>query len=346
MISKVAAVSAAGVLAMAGLATSAAAHATPAPSVTATPSCGKVTIHVNNPHAHALLKLQVQVDAGPVRTHAVVAAGSTVVPLSFAEDSGRHLVRWRLWGGPERDWDRPSWKLGVGAHLGFHERGFGDRWADTIRVDSDCRPDRARPVRADAPEAVQPHCRGQWGRLVIPRERGVVYKVDGEVRRPGEHRVRPGRYRVTAHATDGYRLVGERAWKHAVHRGGACERPGPDVEVREATPAAPVLTQATCADKRATIAIPEAEGVVYRSARGAELKQGTTYRVDAGRLVVTAEAADGYELAEDAQTRWPFTVAGAPDCPVSEPVTQVVVVNDAPVPTRVDTGLGGLAVRR
>src|SRR5690606_41343245 len=127
------------------------ANATAAPTVTATPECGKVTITVANPTQYANLRLQVQADRGPVRTVAVAANGSTVHPVMFREDSGRHLVRWRLWGGPERAWDQPAWA--VGQCTEFDPRGLLGRWADLVRDDSDCPPNSER---AAAPTVVPP----------------------------------------------------------------------------------------------------------------------------------------------------------------------------------------------
>ena len=339
MFSKTAAVTAAGVLAVSGLATGTAhATATPpaSPTVTATPACGKVTISAGNPTRHANARLQYQVDHQPVRTVILAASGVTAVPpILFREDSGVHLVRWRLWGGPERDWDKPSWNSGP--YSDFDPRGFGGRWADTIRVESDCRPNWAKPR---TPIVKQPRCRSERGTLVIPAVRGVIYKVNGRPWRPGEHQVQPGPYLITAYAVDGFRLIGGHVWNEFIGRGHGCS----GGHTREATPAAPTLTQASC-DAPAALQIPEAEGVVYKNATGAELAQGTSYTVDPGRLVVTADAAEGFDLAEDAEAEWSFTVAPTPDCPASKPVPGVVVVNDVPVPSRVDTGLGGLARR-
>lgn len=226
MYSRLAATVAAGVLVMSGLATGTA-NATAAPTVTATPECGKVTITVANPTQYANLRLQVQADRGPVRTVAVAANGSTVHPVMFREDSGRHLVRWRLWGGPERSWDQPAWT--VGQFTDFDPRGFLGRWADVVRVDSDCRPNFER---ADAPTVVQPECDAAKGKLVIPSDRGVTYKVRTATRdyrtvRAGEYDVRPGTYWVRAYAKPGVKLVGERHWKRVVEAAEACPTPTP-----------------------------------------------------------------------------------------------------------------------
>jgi hypothetical protein len=226
MYSRLAAVFAAGALAMTGLATGTA-HAAVAPTVTATPECGKVTITVNNDTRFTNLRLQYQADRGPVRT-VVLAAGTTAVPpIEFREDTGRHWVRWRLWGGPERDWDNPTWT--VGQFTDFDPRGFNGRWADMVRVDSDCRPNFER---ADAPTVVQPECDAALGKLVIPSDRGVFYKVrtsdrPSRVVRAGEYNVKPGTYWVTAHAVRGHVLRGDRLWRRVVEQAEPCPTPTP-----------------------------------------------------------------------------------------------------------------------
>lgn len=223
-----------------------------------------------------------------------------------------------------------------------------------------------RTVRADEPTVVQPECDATRGKLTVPADRGVRYEVNGRTWRAGSYDVRSGVYRVTAHARDGYRLVGDQRWRLTVERAVACPTPTPtptvtptvtvsptptaDPNPEAVTPAAPKLTQATCDDKTASIAIPDVEGVVYKGGSGTVLEPGKTYSAKPGNAVVTAEAADGYVLAEGAKTEWTFVVSDAPeDCPTATPTvtttTPVVVVNNIPVPSRVDTGLGGLARR-
>ncbi|TDD54606.1 hypothetical protein E1286_05300 [Nonomuraea terrae] len=216
-------------------------------------------------------------------------------------------------------------------------------------------------VTPDAPKVVQPECGTSRGTLTVPAKHGVTYQVNGEAWRPGEYKVRPGVYRVAAEARDGYRLVGDERWRLTVDKAAACPSPSPTPteppvspspttsptdtpEVREATPAAPVLTQATCDDKTASIAIPEVAGVVYKTASGKTVEQGKRYTVEAGNVSLTAEAADGYTLKDGAAAEWMFVVSETPDCqtPSATPTTPVVVVNNIPVPARVDTGLGGL----
>jgi hypothetical protein len=289
MFSRLTAVIAVGVLAIAGLATGTA-HASVAPTVTATPECGKVTIAVANPTVHTNLRLQYQSDRGPVRTVLVAANGNTVQPVDFREDSGRHWVRWRLWGGPERDWDNPTWTVGQLAD--WHPSGFNGRWADTVRVDSDCRPNFER---AAVPTVVQPECDATLGKLVIPSDRGVTYRVsrDGgpyRVVRADTYNVRPGVYRVRAYVTPGHRLVGERSWRLVIEAAEACPTPTPT----------PTVTVTPTVDPT-----PDPEPTPTET--------------------VTEEP--------------------TPAPTVTRTNTQVIVVNDVVVPDRVDTGLGGLAIK-
>jgi hypothetical protein len=93
-------------------------------------------------------------------------------------------------------------------------------------------------VKADAPSVVQPECDAKTGKLVIPSDRGVTYKVRTATRdyrtvRAGEYDVRPGVYRVTAHAKPGVRLVGVDRWRLEVEAAEACPTPTPTVTVTE-----------------------------------------------------------------------------------------------------------------
>ncbi|KAB8186845.1 hypothetical protein FH608_045975 [Nonomuraea phyllanthi] len=213
-------------------------------------------------------------------------------------------------------------------------------------------------VTALAPTVTQPDCGTTRGELVIPAKKGVRYEVRGKAWRAGTFKVRPGSYRVVAVAKDGYVLRGDRRWRLTVDEAKACPTPTatPTVTVsptptgdpddREATPKSPTLTQATCDDKTASVSIPEVPGVVYKTSSGKTVEQGKTYSVDPGSVTITAEAADGYTLADGAESEWTLVLSEAPtDCPTATPTTttHVTVVNNIPVPARVDTGLGGLA---
>jgi hypothetical protein len=214
MFSRLAAIVTAGVLAIAGLATGTA-HAATTPTVTAVPECGKVTITVH-PEAVATeapsiakvaklngLHLFYEVDR---RRHGFVPVSTTVdtiKAISFPEDSGVHWVRYRL--------------------------SSVNTWSDRIRVDSDCRPNFER---AAVPTVAQPECDATLGKLTIPSDRGVTYRVsrDSErsrVVRAGEYDVRPGVYRVRAYALPGYKLVGERSWRLVIEAAEACPTPTP-----------------------------------------------------------------------------------------------------------------------
>jgi hypothetical protein len=116
------------------------------------------------------------------------------------------------------------------------------------------------------------------------------------------------------------------------------------------TPQKPVVEQPTCATEGvARLVIPDVEGVVYSGVNGA-VEPGR-YVVKSGTVTVTAAAAEGYVLAGDAEPSWPLPVNDPPpSCPgpAGEDGTdgkdgKVVTVNGVPVPSRIDTGLGGTA---
>jgi hypothetical protein len=223
MFSRLTAVIAVGVLAVSGLATSTANAAT-TPTVTAVPECGKVTITVH-PEAVATkapfiaevaklngLHLFYEVDR---RRHGFVPVSTTADTVKviddFREDSGVHWVRYRL--------------------------SDARQWSDRIRVESDCRPNFER---AESPTVAQPECDTTLGKLTIPSDRGVFYRVsrDGErsrVVRAGEYNVRPGVYRVTAHAVRGHVLRGDDRWRLVIEAAEACPTPTPTPTVT-ATP--------------------------------------------------------------------------------------------------------------
>jgi hypothetical protein len=144
----------------------------------------------------------------------------------------------------------------------------------------------------------------------------------------------------------------------------------------------PTVVQPECGATRGKLVIPADRGVGYKASRDAgrylTLKAGT-YDVRPALYRVRAYALPGYRLVGD--TRWTLTVEPAKPCPTPTPTptvtveptptptpdptdpdpteepepepvptvtqtnTRVVVVNNIPVPSRVDTGLGGLARR-
>jgi hypothetical protein len=202
MFSRLAAFVAAGVLVMSGLATGTA-NASTAPTVTATPECGKVTITVANDTQTENLRLQYQVDRHWPQSVPVSTTEDTVKVVDFREDSGRHWVRYRL--------------------------SSANEWSKVGPVKTNCQPDR---VRADAPSVVQPECDATRGKLTIPSDRGVFYKVRVGSRpyrdKPaGEYDVRPGVYWVKAYAKDGYELHGRSEWRLVVEPAEACPTPTP-----------------------------------------------------------------------------------------------------------------------
>ncbi|MFG2073441.1 hypothetical protein [Nonomuraea maritima] len=358
MFSKVAAATAAGALAVSGLATGTA-HASTGWQAKA-PSkildSGTVRLEGGNTSVETSA-LDMPVQAGDVvsfryrlRDGATCTGGA---PRVFVETQGTYTNSWDQNIGAGKQCGEngvvtftvpANGRIGA-AGIVYDNGGPGHVIVSDLTVDGrkvrflDRRPAPAAvPVKPRQPWVDQPKCGTNLGWVGIPRQRGVSFKIDGRPMEPGRHEVRPGRYVVTAHAWDGHKLVGEHAWKRFVKRGLPCG------SGRVATPVEPTLDQPTCADKVASLAIPKARGVIYRTAPDALLEQGRRYTVDAGLVVVTAEAAHGFKLAEGAQREWRMPVAEKPDCrPANPPATDVDVVNDIPVPTRVDTGLGGLA---
>lgn len=265
MYSRLAAIFAAGALVVAGLATSTA-HAAVAPTVLPPKvECGKVTLTVpaeipvpitkDSADVSAAVSLPVlhlayQVDRRRPQSVLVAPDRGTVQTINFPEDSGVHWVRYRL--SDTRQWSGP------------------------VRVESDCRPNFER---AEAPTVVQPECDATLGKLVIPADRGVFYKVrtadrPSRVVRAGSYDVRPGTYWVTAHAVRGYELRGDRVWRLVVNPAEVCPTPTPtptvtvtptvdptpapeptptvtETETEEPTPA-PTVTQ-TVTDRRTVV---------------------------------------------------------------------------------------------
>src|SRR5690606_5433770 len=151
MYSRLAATVAAGVLVMSGLATGTANASTPhRPTVAVDDSvCGKVTLSVTTeaPPLH-LLYLRYEVDGRERTPLRVKPSKDTVKTITFDEDSGVHWVRYRL--------------------------SSANEWSKVGPVKTNCQPVR---VRADAPSVVQPECDATRGKLTIPSDRGVFYKV-------------------------------------------------------------------------------------------------------------------------------------------------------------------------
>lgn len=92
-------------------------------------------------------------------------------------------------------------------------------------------------------------------------------------------------------------------------------------------PVAPTFTAAVCTDGApgsASVVVPDVEGVVYRV--DGEVVTGTLEVAADAAVTVVAEAAEGRELADDAEREWAHTFT-APGCPVET----VEVVPAAPV---------------
>jgi hypothetical protein len=152
-----------------------------------------------------------------------------------------------------------------------------------------------RAVRPESPTVAQPECGAEKGKLVIPADRGVFYKVrtadrPSRVVRAGTYDVRPGTYWVTAHAVRGYELRGDRLWRLVVEQAEVCPTPTPTPTVT-VTP-----TVDPTPDPEPTPTVTETE-----------------------------------------------TEEPTPAPTVTQ--RQVIVINDMRVPDRVDTGRGGLATK-
>ena len=112
----------------------------------------------------------------------------------FGEDSGDHVISYRLWDGLRRGPVR------------------------TVTIKSDCRPPEPTPTPTptDGPELVevvpvepsvqQPTCDTEGiARITIPAVKSVGYYTEsGAQAEPGTYTVAPGRHEVTARPADGY----------------------------------------------------------------------------------------------------------------------------------------------
>jgi hypothetical protein len=269
-------------------------------------------------------------------------------------------------GMPATTSDWPKLYFGEGAQVTagswrWDYRTCAERWSNSSAGDSgDITGKRcAVPVTPAAPTVAQPACDETMGTVTVPGVRGVYYTVGrGRVLRAGERDLAPGTYVVTAHAKPGFVLARgvDRRWTLVINEPGACPTPTPTPTVTETvtptptptvqvvTPEAPTVTQATC-EVSARIVVPSVAGVVYKNASG-DVREPGSYTASQGSYTLTAEAAEGFTLAEGVDTSWTLTVDAAPDCPSPTPTvtqTTVTVINDIPIPVRVDTGLGGLA---
>jgi len=90
-------------------------------------------------------------------------------------------------------------------------------------------------------------------------------------------------------------------------------------------PAAPTFTDGTVctagSPEQAQVVVPDVEGVVYRL--DGEVVSGTVDVAPDAQVTLTAEAADGYALADGATASWSHTFV-APDCPVQDVVVTPV----------------------
>jgi hypothetical protein len=164
-------------------------------------------------------------------------------PRVFVETQGVYTNSWdqNLPGGTQCGKDGlvtftvpDNGRIGA-AGVVYDNGGPGQVLVSDLRVNGQRVSFLGRPVvrvKADAPTVVQPECDAKTGKLVIPSDRGVTYKVRTATRdyrtvRAGEYDVRPGVYRVTAHAKPGVRLVGVDRWRLEVEAAEACPTPTP-----------------------------------------------------------------------------------------------------------------------
>jgi hypothetical protein len=158
----------------------------------------------------------------------------------------------------------------------------------------------------------------------IPSTTGVTYKVNGVTKAAGTYDLPAGvEVDVTAEADDGYFIAdgAETSWSFTGSEVQACST--------TRTPTAPTHTVNEACAVVDTYTIPSMTGVVYKvndvvTAAGThDLPAGTT-------VVITAEAGEGFEIAEGATTSWSFTGSDVPECgrPVT-PTAPTHTVNEA-----------------
>ncbi|MFN2636929.1 MAG: hypothetical protein ABR585_07885 [Gemmatimonadaceae bacterium] len=233
-------------------------------------------------------------------------------------------------------------------------------------------------VTPTAPTVEQPKCDATRGALTIPSVRGVTYTVAVGRQLPdtwsaGVRPVRPGVYKVTAVAKDGYRFPrgADARWVLVVKASTACPtptptptptvtpkptvtpttgptpQPSPSVSPAAVVAVKPVVEQSSCATEGvARMVIPEVEGVVYSGANG--VAKAGKYIVKPSSVTVSAAAAEGYTLAGDPNPEWTLPVNDPPVVcpgPAGEDGKdgKTVTVSGIRVPSRIDTGLGGTA---
>ncbi len=99
------------------------------------------------------------------------------------------------------------------------------------------RKDRPERVTAVEPAILEHDACDEVDVLVIAETEGVTYRIDGDDVPAGAQELDPGRYRVTAHAEDGYELEGDARWKVQLRAAEPCPDPveppivAPDVDV-------------------------------------------------------------------------------------------------------------------
>ena len=245
MYSRLAALVAAGVLAVTGLATGTAHAETSTGWVAKSPSriLNATTVRlVGGNTSVETSNLGIPVQAGDVVSFRYVLQGGAQcvggAPRVFVETQGAYTNSWdqNLAAGTQCGTNGlvtftvPSnGRIGA-AGVVYDNSGQGQVLVSDLRVDGRRVSFLGRPlvrVEADVPSVVQPECGEKRGKLVIPSDRGVRYEVRGRTWRAGEYDVRPGVYWVTAHERDGYKLKGDRRWRLVVTPSEPCPTPTP-----------------------------------------------------------------------------------------------------------------------
>lgn len=166
-------------------------------------------------------------------------------------------------------------------------------------------------VTPEEPGFTDPDCDTEAA-VDLPETVGVDYGIVGDIA-PG------GTVTVTATPQAGYEFPAgaTTVWEHTF--GEVPEDCDPPVEV---TTDEPTFTDPTCDVNEVGLTLPETTGVVYTVTGDQE---------PGGTVTVTATAADGYVLADDAETQWEHTYGPlATDCggaggSVTDPAASVLV---------------------
>lgn len=326
----------------------------------------------------------VQFNAPPDRTTLVVEYQGRVltagpddglITLDPEEYNVAYDVSWRIFGGPERDWDVPSWN-------GYGEPGFGDRvklygdeqggydWTlggtadpnpfttwNTFTIKNRCK----TPVTPGDP-VVNPatECDGV-ATLTVPIIEGVRYEVYeflaegegdwGRVDPDGETEtfeilpewIDPGDHPKSQQAGSIWvRAKAERGYKLEGKRSWWIPVPPSDVC---ATPIEPTVQLQGSCDESGYVIVDATEGVAYFTRDGdgelseQPLEPGVAHHLT-GEWTIVAQPLDGYSFMVDPApvTEWTYTFTDGEPCPV-DPTDPPVDPTDPP--STEPPGVGG-----